>query len=1129
MKARKNLEGVFISKILRLTAWAALVLACWACPRASATGTWTALNNKAPGSVNTMLLLPDGTVLAADASNWTNWYRLTPDIHGSYIAGTWTTMAAMHDSRLYYSSDVLTNGRMFVAGGEYGSGTASGEIYDPLVNTWTMISPGAGQAYVDQISVVLPNSTILMAPVDPSKNGQTAVYDPETDTWPLFPQLVRGNDQDEASWVMLPDNSILTVDPFGTNSERYIPSKNKWVNDATVPVPLYDPDLGEIGSFYLLANSNVFCIGNDGYTAIYTPSGSTNSGSWVAGPPEPTGLGVPDAPGAMLTDGNVLCAMGINTNYTAPTSFFEYDPVANVFNPVSGPGSFTNNIAPYVTRMLDLPDGGVLFSDSGTRLYEYQPTGTPLTNGQPTILQVTNMYYRTYLLQGTLLTGISQGAAYGDDAQMNSNYPLVRMTNAAGNVYYARTFNWSSTVVMTGSQIVSTEFIVPQYLPAGTYSLVVVANGNSSTPVSFTFAPDTLQISSLTGFGAIGPNGGPVAAKSANYTLTNTGTSSINWSVGNIPAWLNISNTSGTLTNSGNNTTVAISLNTAAAAMLSVSNYAATVWFTNLTTGAIQSVPFSYQSTPLVVNGGFEYGSTAFWTLSGDDDYSYVGCVGYSSSEKTFIHSGFYAALLGGNFGGGPGYLSQIIPTVAGERYNLSFWLDNISQVATNDFSVTWNGTNIFDQSNLGNFAFSNFQFTVYGTSNQSVLQFGFDEDTNYFGLDDVTLTPQVPPTIVVPPTNQTVAAAGMANFSVLAAGTPTLYYQWQFDGAIIATATHSTLTLTNLTTNQSGSYTVIVTNLFGSITSSPAALLTVLPPTPPTITVPPSNQTVMVAGPASFTVKATGTPTLHYQWTFNGTNLANATNTSLTLTNVNTNQGGLYTVLLTNAYGSAVSSPALLTVLPASILQNGSFETGNFSDWTLSGNTNDTVVVESSAYTYAGAFGVQSGALDSPVSISQALATAPGQAYLISCWVSNPEGATPNEFLVTWNGSSLVNVTNIIATNWINLQATGVATGASSILAFVLQDNPGYLGLDDISVSPLPQPSFLTANSAPGAIVFNWSALPGFGYQLQYTSDLGSGNWSNLGGAMTASNGVLATTDSLTNSQRFYRLLLLP
>jgi hypothetical protein len=712
---------------------------------------------------------------------------------------------------------------------------------------------------------------------------------------------------------------------------------------------------------------------------------------------------------------------------------------------------------------------------------------------------------------------------------MNSNYPLVRMTNSAGNVYYARTFNWSSTAVATGSQILSTEFIVPQYLPAGTYSLVAVANGNSSAPVSFTFAPDTLQISSLTGFGAVGPYSGPVAAKSASYTLTNTGTSSINWSVGNNPAWLNVSNTSGTLTNTSNTTTVTISLNTAVAAALSVSNYAATVWFTNLTTGAFQSVPFSYQSTPLIVNGGFEYGSTAYWTLSGASFSSFVGCVGYSSSEKTFIHSGFYAALLGDNSGSGPGYLSQTIPTVAGERYNLSFWLDNISEVATNDFSVTWNGTNIFDQSNLGNFAFSNFQFTVIGAANQSVLQFGFDEDTNFFGLDDVTLTAQTPPTIVVPPASQTIAAAGTANFMVQAAGPPTLYYQWQFDGALIAKATNSTLTLTNVTTNQGGSYTVIVSNLFGSVTSSPPALLTVLAPTPPTITVSPSNQTVTTAGTVSFTAHATGTPPLYYQWAFGGTNLANATNTSLTLTNITTNQGGLYTVIVTNPYGSAVSSPALLTVLPASILQNGSFETGNFSAWTLSGNTNDTVVVESSSYTYAGAFGVQSGPVGSPVFISQVLATAPGQAYAISCWVSNPEGATPNEFQVTWNGGNLVNETNISATNWMNLQATAVATGASSVLAFVIQDNPGYLGLDDISVSPLPQPSFLNVQQNAGAIVFDWSALPGLGYQLQYTSDLGSGYWSNFGGLITASNGVLTATDFLTNSQRFYRLLLVP
>jgi len=67
---------------------------------------------------------------------------------------------------------------------------------------------------------------------------------------------------------------------------------------------------------------------------------------------------------------------------------------------------------------------------------------------------------------------------------MDSNYPLVRMTNdVSGNVYHARTYGWSSTSIMTGGQVVTTEFSLPVNLPAGTYSLVAVANGNSSLPV----------------------------------------------------------------------------------------------------------------------------------------------------------------------------------------------------------------------------------------------------------------------------------------------------------------------------------------------------------------------------------------------------------------------------------------------------------------------------------------------------------------------------------------------------------------------------------------------------------------------------------------------------------------------
>jgi hypothetical protein len=294
-------------------------------------------------------------------------------------------------------------------------------------------------------------------------------------------------------------------------------------------------------------------------------------------------------------------------------------------------------------------------------------------------------------------------------------------------------------------------------------------------------------------------------------------------------------------------------------------------------------------------------------------------------------------------------------------------------------------------------------------------------------------------------------------------------------------------------------------------------------------ITVPPASQTVLVGGTATFTVQATGTPPLNYQWETNGANLANATNSALALTNVNTNQGGFYTVTVSNANGSVTSSPAGLTVLPSSIVQNGGFETGAFTDWTLTGNTNETAVVEDSPYTYAGIYGVQSGSVGSPVYISQSLATVPGQAYLISCWVNNPEGSTPNEFLLTWQGTNLVHLTNITATNWSNIEATAVATGAGTLLTFGMQDNTGFLGLDDIVVAPVAQPSFRKIEPAAGVIVFQWSTYAGLAYQLQYATRLASNSWIDLGGPIIASNTVLTATDSLTNAQRFYRLLLLP
>jgi hypothetical protein len=469
--------------------------------------TWTHLVHNPPQAVNLMLLLSDGTVMAS-RNNGTStissgWYRLTPDSHGSYINGTWTTLASMHDNRLYYSSAVLRDGRVFVAGGEYGMGGPRAEIYDPQTNVWTQLtvpltilnpnmnSPvtGGPQTFYDSNCEVLPDGSIMIMPVQPLLSGIPVIYNPATNTWSNGPHLFRGSYQDEASWVKLPDDTILTIDPFGTNSERYYPTGNIWINDGIVPVSLYDPFGFELGGAFLLPTGKAFYLGSTGHTALYTPTGTTAPGVWTAGPDIPGAHGTPDAPAAMMVNGKILCAVSpiptSSNHFPSPTTFYEYDPFAppaSAFTAVSAPAGANDPIPTYKAAMLDLPNGQVLYSHMGVDVYAYQPVGAPLAMGKPIVQTVSQNADGSYHLTGLGLNGISEGACYGDDFQMNSNYPLVRLTDAATNVFYARTYNWSSTGVMTGSRVVSVEYRLPTGLPAVPYTAVVVANGIASDP-----------------------------------------------------------------------------------------------------------------------------------------------------------------------------------------------------------------------------------------------------------------------------------------------------------------------------------------------------------------------------------------------------------------------------------------------------------------------------------------------------------------------------------------------------------------------------------------------------------------------------------------------------------------------
>jgi hypothetical protein len=444
--------------------------------RAQAVGTWASLGNLAPDSVGLMLLLSDGTVMCQQYQN-TNWYRLTPDTNGSYVNGTWTTLAPMHDSRLYFQSQVLRDGRVFVSGGEYGTGTNTAEVYQPTNNTWTY-APAPGTTLSDANSEVLPNGNVIVAPVENGGSLNTLIFNIVSNTWSAGPQLLV--DQNEATWVKLPDDSILTIDDNSTTSERFIPSLNQWIADATVPVNLYNYK-SELGGGYLLPNGKVFFIGATNQTAIYTPTGTTNAGSWILGPVIPNNFGANDAPSAMMVNGKILCSLGTNTDQVAPTYFYEYDYVSNIFTQVSSPtGGLTDDNPTFVELMLDLPDGTVLYTHSSSQIYVYTPDGSAVTNGKPVIKSVSKNADGSYHVTGTLFDGISEGAVYGDDWQMNSDYPIARLTNSAGAVQFCRTFNWNSSSVMTGTNILTTEMTLPAGLTNGTYPLVISANGISS-------------------------------------------------------------------------------------------------------------------------------------------------------------------------------------------------------------------------------------------------------------------------------------------------------------------------------------------------------------------------------------------------------------------------------------------------------------------------------------------------------------------------------------------------------------------------------------------------------------------------------------------------------------------------
>ena len=453
------------------------------------------LLNKNPQAGGVAFVLTDGTVLTQGSAS--DWWKLTPDINGSYLRGTWSQVASLpygYDP-LYFASAVLADGRLIIAGGEYNRSKFAlsnrWDVYDPKKDTWAGLTlPPLGWSTIgDSQSVVLPDGSFLLAQ---KLTEAIARFDPKTMTWTAMQSTGKHGFNSEEGWTLMPDGTVLTADVKGApNSEIYNPSRQAWTSAGSTIVDLHSPTTvvgcipypggcyyppGEIGPQMLRPDGTVFVTGGipkggtSAHTSIYHPT----TRSWTVGPDFPNGDDSGDSGAVLLPNGNVLVGGTSGALYE-----FDGSKLSMTASSVASGHSYP---------MLILPSGQVLLqSQNGLSLYN--PTGTAQADWAPRIGTVPTSLTRggTYTISGNRFNGMSQAAAFGDELETATNYPLVRITNnATKHVVYARTHDHSTMGVATGNAVVTTNFDVPPGTETGASTLQVVANGVPSGRISVT-------------------------------------------------------------------------------------------------------------------------------------------------------------------------------------------------------------------------------------------------------------------------------------------------------------------------------------------------------------------------------------------------------------------------------------------------------------------------------------------------------------------------------------------------------------------------------------------------------------------------------------------------------------------
>ena len=460
-----------------------------------------------------------------------------------------------------------------------------------------------------------------------------------------------------------------------------------------------------------------------------------------------------------------------------------------------------------------------------------------------------------------------------------------------------------------------------------------------------------------------------------------------------------------------------------------------------------------------------------------------TGLVGFSSGAAAtasnlaasiqFASNGVINARNGSNWSA-----SQSVPYTAGSAYKFQMIINPATHVYS-AFVTPPGGSKI---TLATNFAYRPVDFKISSLNNWAafaqngsesvcsmVITGGFDSGSG-----------ATAPSITAQPSSITVTAGATAAFSVTASGTAPLSYQWSKNSAVISGATSSSYTTPATTSSDSGSnFTVVVSNSAGSITSS-AGTLTVNPAaTAPSISSQPASTTVAAGSTAKFSVTASGSAPLSYQWSKNGTAISGSTSSSYTTpAATSSDNGSKFAVVVTNSMGSVTSSAATLTVTSSSPAIGLSPSALNFGTVPIGSTSTLSVTITST--------GSSTTTISSDTISGSAAFSASGAPPLTGLMLSPGQNATLNVTFTPLSG--------------------GTATGSAVI---------------NSNASNSPAATIALSGTGAHDVDLSWGAsgTPGVTYKV-YRATVSGGPYSNIASSIS---GLAYTDNSVTAGGTYY------